>query len=70
MRAIFGQLYLSLEWTDLDIFFLQTGQNFTRSLPIPSAGWFGLACLSKSIKDDFLLKIQLSDLDKDIFGCP
>ena len=54
MRAIFGQLNLSLGWTDLDVFFFQTGQNFIMSLPISLAGWFGLACLCKSKKGDFL----------------
>ena len=35
-----------------------------------SAARFGLVCFHKSIKGDFLLKIQLSDLTKSIFGHP
>ena len=54
--------------SDLDKFFFQIGQNLTPSPNIISAARFGLAFFHKSIKGDFLLKIQLSDLSENIFG--
>ena len=52
------------------IFFLQIGQNSTQSPNILSTARFGLAFSHKSKKGDFLLKTQLSDLTKSIFGEP
>ena len=51
-------------------FFFQIGQNSTQSPNILSAARFGLAFSHKSKKGDFLLKTQLSDLTKSIFGEP
>ena len=46
------------------------GQNLTLSPYILSAARFGLAFFDKSVKGDFLLKIQLTDLSKSVFGHP
>ena len=56
-----------LEWTDLDNFFFEIGQNFTTNVQVLSVFRFGFAFLLKSIKGDFLQKMELSEQVKVIF---
>ena len=58
----------STKWMDLDKKKFQLGQNFTTNPCVLSDWRFGLAFWLKSIKGDFLLKMELSDLVKVIFG--